>query len=316
MTRVLYHAAVGPDLAGRLQSTAERFGLTIDVCGETDTARLADLLPEAEVIWHILTPFTAEMIEQAPNLRLIQKIGVGVNTIDLDAAVLAGVAVCNLPGTNAQAVAEMSLLLMLAALRRLPLFDAAMRRGEGYAVDPAAKDGLGELAGRTVGLVGYGAIPQALVPLLHAFGCRVLYTAQTRKPDAHAEWRNFPDLLAESDIVSLHIPLTRQTERVIDADALARMKKGAILVNTARGGLIDQRALVAALHSGHLGAAGLDVQAHEPPAPNDPLLTAPNVVLAPHVAWITTGTFDRSFELAAENVQRLNAGRELLFRVR
>ncbi|HET6185265.1 MAG TPA: NAD(P)-dependent oxidoreductase [Acetobacteraceae bacterium] len=315
MTRVLYHAAAGPDLARRLAEVAGRSALHIDICAETDTARLAALLPETEVLWHVLTPCTAAMIGAAPKLRLIQKIGVGVNTIDLAAAAARGIPVCNLPGTNSQAVAEMTLLLMLAALRRLPLFDAAMRRGAGYALDPAAKDGLGELHGRTVGLVGYGAVPRALVPMLRGLDCRLLYTARKPHPDARAEWRELPDLLAQSDVVSLHVPLTESSARLIDGAALARMKPGAILVNTARGGLIDEPALIAALQSGHLAAAGLDVQADEPPPPDAPLLRAPNVVLSPHIAWISTGTYDRSFALAAENCARLRSGRELLNRV-
>ena len=132
---------------------------------------------------------TAEMIAAAPRLRLIQKIGVGVNTIDLDAAKARGIAVCNLPGTNARAVAELTLALMLAVLRRLPRFDAAMRRGEWS--DPVLQDGIGELGGRTVGLVGYGAIPRLLAPVLAALGCRLIYTSRTparrrRRRVAHA----------------------------------------------------------------------------------------------------------------------------------
>jgi phosphoglycerate dehydrogenase-like enzyme len=166
-----------------------------------------------------------------------------------------------------------------------------------------------------VGLIGYGAVPRALAPALLALGCRLLYTARTPHPDAAAQWRLLPSLLAEADIVSLHVPLTPETERLIDATALARMKPGAVLVNTARGGLVDQTALLAALQKGQLGAAGLDVFAEEPPAPGDPLLALPNVVLTPHIAWLTTGTFDRSLSLAAENCHRLADGRPLLHRV-
>jgi phosphoglycerate dehydrogenase-like enzyme len=255
------------------------------------------------------------MIEAAPRLRLIQKIGVGVNTIDLEAAKARGVAVCNLPGTNTRAVAEQTLLLMLAALRRLPTFDRATRAGDGWSLDPAIQDRLGELGGRTVGLVGYGAVPRALAPVLLALGCRLLYAARSMKPDALAEHRSLDALLGEADIVSLHLPLTPETERLIDEAALARMKPGAVLVNTARGGLVDQAALNQALRDGRLGAAGLDVFAHEPVDPSEPLFRLDNVVLAPHVAWLTTGTFERSLDLAAENCRRLASGRELLHRV-
>jgi len=256
---------------------------------------------------------TAAMIAAAPRLRLIQKIGVGVNTIDLDAANARCVAVCNLPGTNAGAVAELRLALMLAVLRRVPRFDAAMRRG--VWLDPELQDGIGELGGRTVGLVGYGAIPRLLAPVLAALGCRLLYASRSRHGDALGQWRPLDALLAEADVVSLHLPLVAETERLIDAAALARMRPGAVLINTARGGLMDQAALTEALASGHLAGAGLDVFADEPHDASEALFRLPNVVLTPHIAWLTTGTFERSFALAAENCRRLGAGEGLLHRV-
>ena len=310
--KVLLHDAAGPGLATRLRALP---GLDLSVCPEADDAALAAALPAAEVIWHVLKPLTAAHIAAAPNLRLIQKIGVGVNTIDLDAARARGIAVCNLPGTNSRAVAELTLLLMLGALRRVSHFDAETRAGRGWAQPPALQDNLFELGGRTVGLIGYGAIPALLAPVLAALGCRLLYTARTPKPDAEGSFRSLAGLLSEADIVSLHIPETPETRGLIDAGAIARMKKGAVLVNTARGGLVDQAALTEALRSGHLGAAGLDVFAQEPADPSDPLFSLPNVVVTPHIGWLTTGTFDRSFAIAAENVRRLGAGESLLHRV-
>ncbi|MBN9509546.1 MAG: 2-hydroxyacid dehydrogenase [Alphaproteobacteria bacterium] len=312
--RVVLHTAAGPGLAARLSAFAAQ-DLDVIACPEADEARLAVLLREAEVLWHVLKPATGAMMAAAPNLRLIQKIGTGVNTIDLDAARARGIAVCNLPGVNAPAVAEMTLLLILAALRRLPLLDAATRAGEGWALDPSLQDQFSELGGLTVGLVGYGAVPQALAPLLQAFGCRILYTASGRKTGVLGSYRRLSALLAQSDVVSLHLPLTAKTERIMDAAAFAQMKSGAVLVNTARGGLVDHAALVAALESGRLGAAGLDVFAQEPPAPDDPLFAFPNVVVAPHVAWLTTGTFDRALAKAAENCRRLAQGKRLLHQV-
>jgi phosphoglycerate dehydrogenase-like enzyme len=304
---VLFHFASGPDLTARLAAIP---GLSITVCPEQDELLLARLLPETEILWHVLKRCTAEMIAAAPRLRLIQKIGVGVNTIDLDAAKARGIAVCNLPGTNARAVAELTLALMLAVLRRLPRFDAAMRRGEWS--DPALQDGIGELGGRTVGLVGYGAIARLLAPVLAALGCRLIYTSRTPRSDAVGEWRSLDALLSESDVVSLHLPLTAETETLIDARAFARMRRGAILINTARGGLVDQSALTQALKDGKLAGAGLDVFVHEPHDATEPLFHLPNVVLTPHIGWLTTGTFDRSFALAAENCRRIAAGEALL----
>jgi len=307
---VLLHYNAGPALRARLAALP---GLSVRCVAEGDDGALFAALPDTDVLWHVLQPCTAQVIAAAPRLRLIQKIGVGVNTIDLDAAKARGIAVCNLPGTNSRAVAEMALLLMLAALRRLPQFDAGLRAGR-WASAPAVQDRLGELGGRTVGLVGFGAVPTILAPILAAMGCRVLYTAQAAKPVPYA-YRDLDALLGEADIVSLHVPQTPQTSRMIDAGALSRMKPDAILINTARGGLVDEAALVAALTGGRLAAAGLDVFDQEPTPADNPLLKLDNVVVAPHVAWVSTGTFDRSFDIAAENVRRLVAGDALLHRV-
>jgi phosphoglycerate dehydrogenase-like enzyme len=307
---VLFHYAAGPDLTARLSAIPN---LTVKICPEHDDVLLAKLLPETDVLWHVLKHCTADMIAAAPRLLLIQKIGVGVNTIDLDAAKSRGIAVCNLPGTNARAVAELTLALMLAVLRRIPRFDAAMRQGDWS--DSELQDGIGELGGRTVGLVGYGAIPQLLAPVLIALGCRLIYTSRAPRANALGEWRTLDWLLSEADVVSLHLPLNAETARLIDARALSHMKPDAVLINTARGGLVDQEALTDALTSGRLGGAGLDVFVHEPHDASEALFHLENVVLTPHIAWLTTGTFDRSFALAVENCRRVIAGETLLHRV-
>jgi phosphoglycerate dehydrogenase-like enzyme len=308
--KIVYHASAGPDLTARLAALP---GLDISICAEDDDARLASLLPECEILWHVLARCTAAMIAAAPKLRLIQKIGVGVNTIDLETAKARGIPVCNLPGTNSRAVAEMTLALMLSVLRRVPRFDASLRAGTW--TDLALQDGLGELGGRKVGLVGYGSVPRILAPVLGALGCETLYTARNQVPDAAARFVSLNDLLEQSDVVSLHLPLTAETDRLIDRAALHRMKRGSVLINTARGGLVDQPALMEALRSGQLGGAGLDVFADEPLRRGDALLAMNNMVVTPHVAWMTTGTFDRSFDLAAENCRRVAEGTALLHRV-
>ena len=308
--KVVFHAAAGPDLAARLQLLP---GLDVVVCREDDPETLFDMLPECEVLWHVLQRCTAEIINAAPRLKLIQKIGVGVNTIDLAAAKQRGIPVCNLPGTNARAVAELTLGLMLSVFRRVPAFDRHLRSG--IWTDTSLQDGIGELGGRTVGLIGFGAIPRILAPILTAMGCSVIYTARNAVADPTVSYRTLDHLLAEADVVSLHLPLVPETTRIIDAAALARMKPGAILINTGRGGLIDQTALVDALASGRIAGAGLDVFEIEPLRDGDPLLNLQNVVVTPHVAWLTTGTFDRSFVLAAENCRRIESGAPLLNQV-
>ena len=316
MLRVLFQYQATPRLRASLDRLRQQ---GLDVRPDIDLAACMaghrDMLATAEVFWHVLEPVTAEAVAAMPRLRLIQKIGVGVNTIDLAAARDRGIAVCNMPGTNSRAVAEMALALMLAALRRLPVLDQAMRLGQGWGPVQSDVDSYGEIAGRTVGLVGYGAVPQLLAPVLRAMEAEVLYWSRTPRPDAVAELRPLDRLLEESDIVSLHLPLTPQTAGLLDAGRLARMRRGAILINTARGGLVDEPALIALLRDGHLAGAGLDVFATEPlPSPH-PMLELPNVVLAPHLAWHTAETVARSLDVAVENCRRLLAGVPLLHQV-
>ena len=312
--RAIFHYACSQSLSAKLKALTPTW-LDVRSCPESDAALLYRLLSDAEVLLHVLEPATAKVMDAAPKLQLIQKIGVGVNTIDLEYAGLRGIRVCNMPGTNSRAVAEATLMLMLTTLRRARSLDAATRAGDGWRMDPALFDQVGEVGGRTVGLVGYGAVPAMLAPVLHALGARVLYTATKPKADAVAEWRELPELLAESDIVSLHVPLAAETERLIDGAALLSMKPGALLINTARGGLVDQNALIEALRSGRLLGAGLDVYDQEPVPADCPLLEMDNVVLQPHVAWLTPETLGRSLAVAMENCRRLRDGEELLHRV-
>lgn len=277
--------------------------LGVDLCPESDAQGFQKLLPGIEVLWHVLKPVTAEVIAAAPKLELIQKIGSGVNTIDVEAAKRRGIAVCNLPGTNSRAVAEMTLLLMLACLRRLPQLSAAVHAAR-WLDAWRLQDDFGELGGRTVGLLGYGAVPKVLAPILEAMGAKVRHWSRSGG--------DFATVLGASDIVSLHLPLTARTERLVDP---RRMKRGAILINTARGGLVDEPALLEALRSGHLAAAGLDVFTEEPLPAGHPLLALPNVICAPHLAWLTQQTLDRSIGVAMENVRRLATGEPLLHRV-
>ena len=313
--KALLHYRASDGFRAALAAYARRAGVTAVVVDEFDAAAFAREIADADVLLHVLKPVTAAMIGGALNLRLVQKLGVGVNTIDLEAARAAGVAVSNMPGANSQAVAEMALTLMLSVLRRLSYLDPLTRQGQGWAPDPDLIDGVGELCGRTVGFVGYGGSASRLGAALVALGARVIYTARSEKPHLAGRFLGLEELLREADIVSLHLPLTPQTRRMIDARALAAMKKGAILINTARGGLVDEPALVRALCSGHLRGAGLDVFDQEPLDPDHPLLGLPNVVVAPHQAWLTPETLDRSLAAAFENIRRLQAGEPLLNQV-
>lgn len=302
---------------GFIGQIAEAFadGAPVVVIDETDKASFAREMRDAVALLHVLEPVTAEVIAAAPRLKLIQKLGVGVNTIDLEAARAQGVAVANMPGTNSAAVAEMALSLMFGVLRRTAYFDALTRAGQGWTPDLDVLDQVGEIGGRTVGLVGFGGSARRLAPVLEALGARVIYTATAPKPDAPDSYRGLDDLLAQSDIVSLHLPLTAQTRRMINGAALARMRRGAVLINTARGDLVDEPALVEALKSGRLRGAGLDVFAAEPAGADNPLFALPQVLCAPHVAWLTPETLARSLVVAHENCRRIATGEPLLHRV-
>lgn len=313
--KVLYHYDVGPWLRDRLNRMASEEGLKVAICSERDHDGFLEQMVDTDVLLHNLEPVKDEHMAAAPSLKLVQKIGVGVNTIDLEAAKRRGIAVCNMPGTNSQAVSEITLLLMLACLRRLPVFHARTARGDGWGWPPAMQDTLGEIAGRTVGLVGNGSVPKLLTPVLEAMGARVIFTKRGAPDPSVPAWVDKDTLLAESDIVSLHIPLVPETRHWLDSEAFARMKPGAILVNTARGPLVDEEALAAALSSGRLMGAGLDVFAEEPSPASNPLFALDNVVLAPHVAFFTLGTLERSLAVAVENINRLREGRDLLHRV-
>jgi phosphoglycerate dehydrogenase-like enzyme len=286
--------------------------LDIRYCAEDDDDTFYRELPDAEVIWHVLRPISGDDLAQARRLRLVHKLGAGVNTIDVDAATRLGIAVANMPGANAASVAEGAVLLMLAALRRLPALDRATREGRGWPSDPSLGETVRDIGGCTVGLVGYGNIGKAVERIVLAMGAspsRVLHTST--RDDGHPGWRPLDELLGASDIVSLHLPLTDTTAGILDGAALASMKPGAVLVNTSRGGLVDENALVSALGGGRLAAAGLDVFAVEPIPADHPLLRLDNVVLTPHVSWYTVDTMRRYLEHAVDNCRRIRDGHEL-----
>jgi phosphoglycerate dehydrogenase-like enzyme len=304
--RVLAHFVPGAKVTEFLAPESD--WLDIRYCAEDDDDTFYRELPEAEVIWHVLRPISGADLEKAPNLKLVHKMGAGVNTIDVETATRLGIAVANMPGANAPSVAEGAVLLMLAALRRLPALDRAPREGNGWPSDPSLGETVRDIGGCTVGLVGYGNIAKTVEKFVSAMGARTLHTST--RDDGHPGWRPLPDLLADSDIVSLHLPLTETTAGMLDRDALARMKPDAVLVNTSRGGVVDEDALIEALRSGALAAAGLDVFAVEPIPAGNPLLSLDNVVLTPHVTWYTADTMRRYLEHAVDNCRRVRDGQE------
>jgi phosphoglycerate dehydrogenase-like enzyme len=308
---VVLHYRASPGFRAALASLAPPW-MRVTVIDEADRPTFLQALPHTDALLHVLEPVTAAMIAQAPRLKLIQKIGVGLNTIDLDAAAAAGIAVANMPGTNSQAVAEQALTLMLGCLRRIVSLDAAVRAGQGWSLPLTTFDEVGEIAGRTVGLIGFGEVPKRLAPVLAALGARVIAWSRTSFEHAAATCVPFDELIATADVISLHVPATPDTAGLLDARCFARMKRGVVIINTARGALIDEDALMQALESGHVAAAGLDVFQTEPVPPTHPLLQFAQVTVSPHSAWLTPETLRRSLSIAMENCRRLRAGEPLL----
>lgn len=305
--RVLAHFVPGNKVLEFLAAEAD--WLDIRWCAADDDATFYRELPEAEVIWHVLRPLSDGDLRRGERLRLVHKLGAGVNTIDVDAAIELGIAVANMPGANAPSVAEGTVLLMLAALRRLPALDRATRQGRGWPLDPELGETVRDIGGCTVGLVGYGNIAKRVGEIVASMGATVVHTST--RDDGQSGWLPLRELLAVSDIVSLHLPLTEKTHHLLDEDSIAVMKPGAVLVNTSRGAIINEPALVAALRDGRLAAAGLDVFEDEPVAPDNPLFELDNAVLTPHVTWYTADTMRRYLIEAVQNCRRLRDGEPL-----
>jgi D-3-phosphoglycerate dehydrogenase len=256
----------------------------------------------------------AHLIRRAPRLRLIQVPGHGFDHIDLEAARAAGLPVATIASSGAEAhtVAEMTILLAGVASRRILDGDRLVRQGA-WGQQGMLQQGVFELAGKTLGLVGFGRIAREVATRGCAFAMRVLYHDRRRRdPATEADlgvgFRTLDALLGESDVVSLHLPLTPATRGLIGRRELSLMKPTAVLVNTARGQLVDTAALAAALAEGRLHGAAFDVFDPEPPAPDDPLRAAPNVLLSPHMAGVTLESILRALTAALENCRRVARG--------
>ena len=252
--------------------------------------------------------YTPGVLQATRALKAIFRFGTGSDAIDIAAATDAGVAVITTPAVNAEAVADMALVLMLACIRRLPTLDKAVRTGAWRADGPTR-----DLAGATAGVVGLGAIGRAVTRRLRGFGCRVL--ALEPHPDQEfcvryeVELSDLDTMLPRSDALTLHAPLTEATRRLIGARELALLPRHAVVVNCARGELIDQAALVSALHEHRIAGAGLDVFEREPVPEGDPILTAPNTLLSGHISSFTELGLDRMADAVVANVREVLAGR-------
>ncbi|WP_156252341.1 phosphoglycerate dehydrogenase [Pseudactinotalea terrae] len=265
-----------------------------------DLATMAEAIAGAAGLIAGTEPVSAAAIEAAPDLKVIARTGVGYDNVDVAAARARGVVVCTTPGANADSVAELALGLMIDCARRVTESSRAVLDGQWQ-----QRSGH-ELKGATLGIIGLGGIGRRLAVLARAFGMTVVahdtYFDETFATSHEVSRSSLPDLLTASDFVSVHTALTPQTRHLIDAAALAMMKPTAILVNTARGGIVDEIALAEALHSGTISGAALDVLETEPAAADHPLRTAPGCVITPHIAGATFQARARSGALAAAQV--------------
>lgn len=229
----------------------------------------------------------AEVMQASPSLRLVLVAATGTNNVDLQAAQRLGIRVVNCRAYGTPSVAQHTLMLMLVLITRFESYRTAVQAGAWQTSSQFCllDYPIGELSGRTLGILGYGELGQAVARLAEAFGMRVLVGALPGRP--HDGRPGLRELLAEVDVLSLHCPLTEQTRNMIDAKALSWMKPGSLLINTARGGLVDEQALAESLRSGHLGGAACDVLSQEPPVDGNPLLdnSVPNLIITPHCAW-------------------------------
>ena len=268
----------------------------------TDPLVQAEWSRDADVIMLANMPLAPVVLEEAKNLKFIDVAFTGVDHVDLEAAREMGVKVSNASGYSTQAVAELALGMMLSLLRNVPQVDERCRNGR----DKSGLVGT-ELGGKTVGLIGVGAIGARTANLCRAFGCKVLgYKRHVRGDEpSFVEFVPLDELLARSDIVSLHCPLNDDSRGLIDRAAIAGMKRGAYLINVARGPVVDSQALADALNSGYLAGAGIDVFEAEPPLSADhPLLHSKNTIVTPHVAFASAESMEARCRIVFDNIQK------------
>lgn len=309
----------------------EKFLPDLDIVRQVETVVVPRGTSDEEIIERVgdvdfiaadaISPVSSRLIENFPSLKLIHSEGVAYNAIDVAAAREHGVTVCNNAGMNAKAVAEQAVLLMLACLRHAVEGDRDVREGRQIkAKERLMVQGIRELGDCSVGLVGMGAIAVETTKLLHAFGCDVSYWNRNQRPaDTEKElgvtFMPLDELARTCDIVSIHVPVTPETENLVDEDFLAAMKPNGILINTARGEIVDQVALARALEAGTIEAAGLDTLSPEPVAADHPLAllegdAANRLVLSPHIGGVTEGFFRRAWANIWNNIAHVAAGEQ------
>ena len=293
-------------LAAPLRASGHEFVYYDKKAAYQDT--LLERVKDAEILILANQPLSAEIINACDKLKMIDIAFTGVDHVAMDAARARNLVVCNAAGYSTNAVAELTFGLAISAIRNIPACNTRSHIG-------STKDGLVgfELFGKTFGVIGTGAIGCRVAKIAAAFGCKVIAYSRTVKPELEADGVKFvslDELLRTADFISLHVPLTAETDKMINAASIAKMKDGAVLINCARGGVVDSVALADALNSGKLAAAGIDVFENEPPlAVNHPLLTAKNTVTTPHVAFASKEALEARADIVFANIEAFLANK-------
>lgn len=278
-----------------------------------DPDLVIERIGDAEIVFTNKTPLSRQILTACPNLKFVGILATGYNIVDVDTAKELGIPVCNVPGYSTDAVAQMTLALLLEICHHVAHHSQQVHAGQwSSARDFCFWDyPLIELAGKTMGIVGFGSIGRKVGTLAKCLGMKVLATGSrpTEEGKAIGEYVDLDTLLRESDVISLHCPLFPENREMINKDSIAKMKDGAILLNTARGALIVEQDVADALNSGKLYAAGMDVAAVEPLPATSPLIGAKNCIMTPHIAWATKEARQRLMDIAVHNLESFLAGK-------
>jgi glycerate dehydrogenase len=277
----------------------------LTVYDRTAPEQLAEHAAEAEIVFTNKTILNSEAINALPDLKYIGVLATGYNVVDITAARARDIPVTNIPGYGTESVAQMTFALILELTQQTALHDASVHAGDWTACPDFCywEKPLVELDGLTLGLVGYGAIGQAVARLGRAFGMKILVHTRTVREEADAQFVDCETIFAEADVVSLHCPLTDENQGFVNAQLLSQMKPTALLVNTARGPLVDEAALANALNERQIAGAATDVLSVEPPPADNPLFSAKNLIITPHIGWATRAARERLMNIAADNLR-------------
>lgn len=284
----------------------------VTVYERSNSTVAAQRVKDADIVMTNKTRITAKLLDACPSVKLVCVLATGYNVVDCEAARERGVTVCNVPDYSTNSVAQFAFALLLELCNRVGLHDDAVHRGDWTRCPDFCfwNTPQIELSGKTLGIIGLGRIGRAVGRIARAMGMEVLAYNRSRHPEGEkiAKYVDLDTLLNQSDVISLHCPLTPENTGMINADYIAKMKDGAILINTARGGLLNEQDVADALRSGKLGGAAVDVVSYEPIAADNPLLTAPNCVITPHMAWAPVAARQRIMDCTVNSIRAYLTG--------